>query len=262
MRNILVTIMYDGKNFHGWQIQNNAVTVQEEFQKALKNVIGTVPDIKGCSRTDSGVHANQYCVSFHTEHTIPCERLTAALNRFLPNSIAALSAEEMSDDFHARYSCYGKEYIYRIWNSEIRNPFLDGYALHYWYRLDEKLLNEAAQYFVGRHDFTSFCTIDNSRKKGDFHRTVRNMSVKREGHMVTITIEADGFLYNMVRIIVGTLLLVAQGKVLPNQIPDIINALDRSAAGPTAPPQGLYLNRVIYRKGQNADEENQRTLSE
>ena len=262
MRNILVTIMYDGKNFHGWQIQNNAVTVQEEFQKALKSVIGTVPDIKGCSRTDSGVHANRYCVCFRTEHTIPCERLTAALNRFLPSSIAALSAEEVSEDFHARYSCLGKEYIYQIWNSEIRNPFLDGYALHYWYPLDEKLLNEAAQYFVGRHDFTSFCTVDNSRRKGDFHRTVRHMSVRRDGHMVTITIEADGFLYNMVRIIVGTLLLVAQGKVLPEQIPAMINALDRSAAGPTAPPQGLYLNKVIYRKGSNSDEENQRTLSE
>ncbi len=246
MRNLLVTMMYDGKGYHGWQIQNNALTVQEVFQNALRKVVSTVPDIKGCSRTDSGVHANMYCVSFHTEHTIPCERLTAALNRFLPQSVAVTNVREVADDFHARYSCIGKEYIYKIWNSEIRNPFLDGYALHYWYSLDETLLNRAAQYFIGCHDFTSFCTVDDSRRKGDFRRTVKAASVVRDENMVTISIEADGFLYNMVRIMVGTLLLVAQGKIDPEKIPDIINKLDRSAAGPTAPPQGLYLNRVIY----------------
>ncbi len=246
MRNLLLTIMYDGKNFHGWQIQKNALTVQEVFQNALKNVIGSVPDIKGCSRTDSGVHANMYCVSFCTEHTIPCKRIVAALNRFLPPSVAVLDAKEVPLDFHARYSCVGKEYIYKIWNNEIKNPFLDGYALHYWYKLDEKLLGEAAEYFIGKHDFTSFCTLDKNRQKGDFHRTVKSISVDRCGDTVIFSVEADGFLYNMVRIMVGTLLLVAQKKIMPSQIPDIINALDRSAAGPTAPPQGLYLNRVIY----------------
>lgn len=245
MRNILVTIMYDGSHFHGWQIQDNAITVQEVFQNALLKVIGHKPDIKGCSRTDSGVHANMYCISFHTEHTIPCKRLVAALNRYLPKSVAALDSKEVADDFHARYSCKGKEYIYKIWNSEIRNPFLDGYALHYWYKLDVDLLNEAAKYFMGKHDFTSFCTLDN-RERGDFTRTVSNICVERDGFMVTIIIEADGFLYNMVRIIVGTLLRVAQGKIQPDQISYIINALDRSKAGPTAPPQGLYLNKVRY----------------
>lgn len=245
MRNILVTMMYDGSHFHGWQIQDNALTVQEVFQDALFKVISEKTDIKGCSRTDSGVHANMYCVSFHTNHTIPCKRLVAALNRYLPLSVAVTDAQEVDDDFHARYNCKGKEYIYKIWNSEIRNPFLDGYALHYWYKLDVDLLNEAARYFLGSHDFTSFCTLDN-REKGDFTRTVSNISLKRDGDMVIFTIEADGFLYNMVRIIVGTLLRVAQGKIKPEQIPSIINALDRSKAGPTAPPQGLYLNKVRY----------------
>ncbi|MGN0469670.1 MAG: tRNA pseudouridine(38-40) synthase TruA [Acutalibacteraceae bacterium] len=245
MRNILVTMMYDGSHFHGWQIQDNALTVQEVFQNALFKVIGEKTDIKGCSRTDSGVHANMYCVSFHTQHTIPCKRLVAALNRYLPMSVAVTDAQEVDDDFHARYNCKGKEYIYKIWNSEIRNPFLDGYALHYWYKLDVDLLNEAARHFLGSHDFTSFCTLDN-REKGDFTRTVSNISLKRDGDMVIFTIEADGFLYNMVRIIVGTLLRVAQGKIKPGQIPSIINALDRSKAGPTAPPQGLYLNKVRY----------------
>lgn len=236
---------YDGSRYHGWQIQNNALSVQEVFQKALFSVIGHNADIKGCSRTDAGVHANMYCVSFRTEHRIPCERLAAALNHFLPADIAVMKAEEVDDDFHARYSCKGKEYIYKIWNSDIRNPFLNGYALHYWYRLDLNKMNEAAGHMLGRHDFTSFCTLDN-REKGDFHRTVGNIGFSREGSLVTFTIEADGFLYNMVRIIVGTMLYVAQDKISPDDIPEILRKENRLCAGPTAPPQGLYLNRVIY----------------
>ncbi len=246
MRNILVTIMYDGRGFHGWQVQDNADSVQEQFQQALCRVIGERPDIKGCSRTDAGVHANMFCISFHTDHTIPTDRLHLALNRFLPSTVSALSAKEVPEDFHARYSCKGKEYIYRIYNAPVRNPFLEGYALHYWHRLDENIMNEAARQFIGRHDFTSFCTVDPHRSKGDFHRTVKNCSVERSGDMVTVTIEADGFLYNMVRIIVGTLLYTAQGKLSPGEIPHILSALDRTKAGPTAPPQGLYLNRVFY----------------
>jgi len=246
MRNLMVTIMYDGRNYHGWQVQENADSVQEQFQKALYQVIGEKTDIKGCSRTDAGVHANMYCISFHTAHSIPADRLPLALNRFLPPTIAAVRAEDVGADFHARYSCKGKEYIYKINNAPVRNPFLEGYALHYWHRLDEKKMNEAAQYLTGRHDFTSFCTVDPHRQKGDFHRTIKNISVKREEEMVMITVEADGFLYNMVRIIVGTLLAVAQGKIAPESISEIIAAKDRSAAGPTAPPQGLYLNRVFY----------------
>lgn len=245
MRNILLTLTYDGSKYHGWQIQNNAVTVQEVFQNALLRVLGTPTDIKGCSRTDSGVHANMYCVSFHTEHRIPLERLPAAVNNYLPDSIAVLNAAEADDDFHARYSCKGKEYIYKIWNAEIRNPFLVGYALHYWYKLDIDKMNRAAGYFLGTHDFTSFCTLDN-REKGDFHRTISHLSVSKENDIVTITVEADGFLYNMVRIIVGTLLYVSQGKIAPDEIPFIIRAENRQLAGPTAPPEGLYLNKVIY----------------
>ena len=245
-RNLLLTMMYDGRLFHGWQVQNNAPSVQEVFQQALYQVIGEHPDIKGCSRTDAGVHANQYCVSFHTEHTIPTDRLPLALNRFLPPTVAVWEAREVAEDFHARYSCKGKEYIYRIYNAPIRNPFLEGYVLHYWHSLDEAVMNEAARHLLGRHDFTSFCTVDPKRPKGDFHRTVKHIAVTRDKDMVTMTIEADGFLYNMVRIIVGTLLQVAQGKTSPADIPLILRALDRTQAGPTAPPEGLYLNRVFY----------------
>ena len=244
MRNILLTMMYDGSCFHGWQIQENAVSVQEVFQKGMTAVFGKT-DIKGCSRTDSGVHANMYCVSFRTEHRIPVERIPPALNNYLPPSIAVLNAQEMPEDFHARYSCKGKEYIYKIWNNDIRNPFLDRYALHYWYDLDLDKMNKAASNIIGYHDFTSFCTLD-KRKKGDFHRTVSGLSVSRENDMVTISVRADGFLYNMVRIIVGTLLYVSQGKLTPEDIPEIIKAEDRSLAGPTAPAHGLYLNKVFY----------------
>ena len=245
LRNILLTISYDGKNFHGWQIQNNALTVQEVFQNALKKIIGEDFDIKGCSRTDSGVHANMYCISLKTVHPIVPERLKSALNRWLPLTVAVLDCIEVDDDFHARYSCKSKEYIYKIWNTEVRNPFLDGYALHYRYKIDEKILHRAAQAYVGKHDFTSFCTLD-SREKGDLSRTVKSFSVEREGDLVIMRVEADGFLYNMVRIMVGTLLRVQQGKIPVDGIREIIEKKDRKFAGPTAQPCGLYLNKVNY----------------
>lgn len=246
MRNILLKLKYDGRGYHGWQIQDNAITVQSDFQKALFRVLGEEPDIKGCSRTDAGVHANMFCISFHTAHAIPAERLPAALNRFLPSTIAVYEASEVADDFHARYSCLGKEYVYKIHNAEFRDPFLEGYALHYWHRLDHEKMARAAGYFIGRHDFTSFCTADPVRQKGDFHRTVSHALVERNGDMVFFRVRADGFLYNMVRIMVGTLLYTAQGKLKPEDIPGIILSKDRKKAGPTAPPQGLYLDRVFY----------------
>lgn len=245
MRNLRLKLSYDGKRYHGWQVQENALAVQEVFQNALSQVLGQCPDIKGCSRTDSGVHALEYCVSLKTDHTIPCQRLVGALNHFLPPDIAVLDCQEVPMDFHARYSCTGKEYIYKIWNHPVRDPFGDGYLLHYWYPLDEKLLDEAAHHYLGRHDFTSFCTLD-SRDKGDLTRCVTKSTVTRQGDLVIFTVAADGFLYNMVRIMVGTLLRVAQGKLTPDDIPRILAAKDRKAAGPTAPPWGLYLHRVFY----------------
>lgn len=245
LRNILLTIAYDGRAYHGWQIQKNALSVQEVFQSALKNIIGDNFSVKGCSRTDSGVHANMYCINILTTHKISPERLKAAMNRFLPLDIVVNSAQEVSLDFHARYSCKSKEYIYKIWNSQERNPFLNGYALHYRYELDVEKLNSAAKAYIGTHDFTSFCTLD-KREKGDFTRTVTSFHVTRDGKMVEMRVEADGFLYNMVRIMVGTLLRVAQGKIEVNEISNIIKSKNRKLAGPTAPACGLYLNRVNY----------------
>ncbi len=205
MRNLLLTLSYCGKNLHGWQIQDNALTVQEVFQNALYQIIHERPDIKGCSRTDSGVHANMYCVSMKIAHPITEDHLMMAMNRYLPDDVAVTDVRQVPDDFHARYSCKGKEYVYKVWNSRVRNPFLQDLALHYRYEMDIDKMNREAQAFVGAHDFTSFCTLD-KREKGDFTRTVKYFNIKREGDLVTFTVAADGFLYNMVRIMVGTLL--------------------------------------------------------
>lgn len=245
MQNLLLTISYVGTNYHGWQIQENALTVQEVFQDALLRITGLREDIKACSRTDTGVHAREFCVSLKTESPIAPERLLAALNHWLPEDIAVKGCRAVPMDFHARYSCKGKEYCYEIWNHPVREPFLAGRALHYWYQLDEKLLNEAAAHYLGAHDFSSFCTLD-SRDRGDLTRTVTESRVERRGDLVVFTVAADGFLYNMVRIMTGTLLRVAQGKFSPDDIPAILEARNRDAAGPTAPACGLYLNKVFY----------------
>ena len=245
LRNLLLTIAYKGDRLHGWQIQENALTVQEVFQNALFEIIHERPDIKGCSRTDSGVHANMYCVSMRIRHPITNDHLMLAMNRYLPDDVAVLKVEDVPEEFHARYSCKGKEYVYKVWNSRVRNPFMHRMALHYRYEMDVEMLNREAQAFVGAHDFTSFCTLD-KREKGDFVRTVKYFRVEREGDLVTFTVAADGFLYNMVRIMVGTLLAVDQGRIPQGTIPGIIDAENRRLAGPTAPACGLYLNQVFY----------------
>lgn len=245
LRNILITICYDGKNYHGWQVQDNAVTVQEVFQNAIYNVFKTKPDIKGCSRTDSGVHANMYCINVKVSSKIPCDRIVAALNRFLPHDICVKDCKEVPLDFHARYSCIGKEYVYKIFNERIRDPFLHGYALHYWYFMDIDKMRKAAKFYIGEHDFTSFCTLD-KRSATNMIRNVKKFEIDRIGNIVEMRVEADGFLYNMVRIMVGTLLRVCQGKIAADDIEHIIDSKNRKMSGPTAPAHGLYLNKVFY----------------
>lgn len=245
LRNIVVIISYDGSRYHGWQIQKNAITVQEVFQKAIEKIMKQKLDIKGCSRTDTGVHANMYAVSFKVCSRMKCESIVSALNRFLPSDISAIESYEVPLDFHARYSCTGKEYIYKIWNKKIRNPFFSNRVFHYWYPLDEKYLDRTAKMFIGKHNFTAFATLDKRRTK-NMVRNITEFEVYRNGGMVEFKVRADGFLYNMVRIMSGTLLRVAQGKIKPEDIPLIIKSQDRKNAGPTAPPQGLYLNKVFY----------------
>lgn len=244
MRNFFLTISYDGSAYHGWQIQKNALTVQEVFQNAVSRVFCEKPEIKGCSRTDSGVHANMYCVSFKAEKNISPENVIRALNTYLPKDIAVIDCKDASLDFHARYNVKSKEYIYKLYNGKIRNPFLDKYAFQYRYPIDADYLNEESKAFIGTFDFSGFCSSYSGVT--DTERTVYDFSVWRDGDMVYFKVEADGFLYNMVRIMVGTLLFVSEGKIKKGELKNVIISKDRKKAGKTAPPQGLYLNRVNY----------------
>ncbi|MBQ2974480.1 MAG: tRNA pseudouridine(38-40) synthase TruA [Clostridia bacterium] len=244
MRNLLLTISFDGTAYHGWQVQENAVTVQQTLQDALEHICSKRDNIVGCSRTDAGVHANMYCCNVRTESSIECRKLVGALNAVLPKDIAALDCVEVDYDFHARYDCKSKEYIYRIWNSPNKNPFLYNYSLHYKYPLDAEFLDRQAKAFIGTHCFDSFCAAGSSVE--DTERTVMNAAVERDGDTVIFRVEADGFLYNMVRIMVGTLIDISRGKIPADSIDKIIQAENRSAAGYTAPAHGLYLNKIHY----------------
>ena len=244
MRNLLLTISFDGTNYHGWQVQDNAVTVQQTLQDALEQICSSRDNIVGCSRTDAGVHANMYCCNMRTENPIECRRLVGALNAILPRDIAALECKEVDYDFHARYDCKSKEYIYKIWNSPNKNPFNFNHTLHYKYPLDEKFLSEQAKAYIGTHKFDSFCAAGSSVE--DTERTVMNAAVEREGDMVIFRVEADGFLYNMVRIMAGTLIDISRGKIPADSIGQIIEARNRFAAGYTAPARGLFLNKIHY----------------
>ncbi len=244
MRNLLFTISFDGSAYHGWQVQNNALTVQEAFQDAFEQICSSRDNVVGCSRTDAGVHANMYCCNIRTENAAPCDKLVNALNAVLPKDIAVVSCREVDFDFHARYDCKSKEYIYKIWNSPNKNPFLFDYSYHFKYPIDDKFLSEQAADFIGTYDFAAFCAAGSSVE--DTVRTVKNACVERDGDMVIFRVEADGFLYNMVRIMVGTLLDIHRKKIPAGSIKQIIASKNRFAAGQTAPAHGLYLNNIKY----------------
>lgn len=244
MRNLLVTMRYDGSQYHGWQVQDNAVTVQQTFQDALERLFGQRLPVVGCSRTDSGVHALMYCCNFRTDSAIPCEKIPYALNAHLPDDIGVYACREVPEDFHARYSCKGKRYIYKIHNSPFRNPFAMRYSCSYRPKLDAAFLNAQAKDYIGTHDFAAFAAAGGSVE--DTVRTVQASAVYRDGDTVCFEVQADGFLYNMVRIMAGTLLGISEGKIPEGSIPAIIDSLDRSRAGVTAPPQGLFLKEVYY----------------
>ncbi|MBQ5592203.1 MAG: tRNA pseudouridine(38-40) synthase TruA [Clostridia bacterium] len=244
MRNLLLRLMYDGSHYHGWQVQPNGITVQEAMQNAIEQILGVRESVTGCSRTDAGVHANDFCCNIRTENEIDCYRLQGALNAVLPDSISVKSVKEVDADFHARYSCVTKQYVYRVWNAGFKNPFLVNRAWHYKNKIDEKFLNEQSQAYVGTHDYKAFCSAGSSVE--DTVRTVKQFSVTRDGDEVTFTVEADGFLYNMVRIMVGSLIEISENRIEKDKLSAIIESKDRALAGRTAPPQGLYLNKVNY----------------
>ena len=244
LRNIKIGMAFCGTAYHGFQRQNNSVAVQNVVEDVLSRLTAQRVQINGCSRTDAGVHAREFYFNFHTDSAILCENIIRGGNSLLPDDIVFFSCEEAEADFHARYSCKGKEYLYRIINRRVRDPFLAGKALFYDRPLDAGLLSREAKCMEGTQDFTSFCGA--LGMKEDCTRTVYSCTVVRDGDEVDLLISGDGFLYNMVRIITGTLLEVNEGRIPRGDIPRIIAARDRTLAGRTVPPDGLYLNRVMY----------------
>lgn len=244
MRHLMLTIQYRGTAYQGFQVQGDKPTVAKTLQDAIETVFKSRLDIKGCSRTDAGVHANRFAVCFFTGSDIPCDAVVRALNVNLPEDIAVLGCEQVADAFHPRYDCRGKRYLYKIHNHPVKNPFAADLMLYHKYPLDVGKMDRAAKGFCGRYDFSAFCSAGS--KVEDMVRTITDAAVYREGTTVIFSVTGDGFLYHMVRIMVGTLLEVARGAIAPEAIPSIILSRDRACAGPTAPAHGLYLDEVFY----------------
>lgn len=241
-------IKYLGTNFHGFQVQPHLRTVQGELNEALRLATGSECKITGCSRTDAGVHANEFCITVENElATVPPDKLPIAVSRFLPSDLSLFYAKECDSNFHPRYDAIGKEYIYKIKNQKIYDPFLYGRV---WF-LPRTITGDglermriAAKHIVGKWDFSAFMAEGSDAT--DTVRCVSYLNIEKVGDDITFSIFADGFLYNMVRIIVGTLVEVALGRFEPDDIAKIIHSRDRKNAGMTAPAEGLYLNRVDY----------------
>ena len=244
MRNIALRLRYDGSAYHGWQVQKNDVSVAETVEKALAKVCGHAVRVTGCGRTDAGVHALSYCANFRTASSIPTDRLPLAVNARLPDDIAVLGACEVPEDFNAILSCIRKEYVYRIMNSRIRDPFLQRRVCFYPAPLDFERMKAAGAAFEGRHDFAAVRSVGTETRTTV--RTVHWCRAEKDGDEIRVFVCADGFLYNMARAIVGTMVYAALGKLEPEEIPALLETRDRRLTGPTMPPQGLYLNRVWY----------------
>lgn len=244
MKRIKLTVAYDGTNYCGWQIQKNGITVEEVLNKALSRFFGEEIAVIGASRTDSGVHAMGNVAVFDAETAVPPEKISYAINNLLPDDIRIQKSEEVSPEFHPRYCDTRKTYEYRIYNAQFPDPMVRLYSLFVYYHLDEEKMQQAADYLVGEHDFKSFCT-----PKEDVENTVRTIyfiRVIREGNMVRIQINGNGFLYNMVRIIVGSLLKVGMGMIPPEEVKNILEARDRTRAGHKAAACGLTLVEIEY----------------
>lgn len=250
---ILIKISYVGTAYCGYQVQPNGVSVQQKLNEAALATFGFDCDVVGCSRTDSGVHANCFCATVSKkgesalETAIPIERIPLALSAYLPQDIAVFDAAWVSNEFHARYDVKEKEYLYRFYNRAVRSPFEEERSMHVPKPISDEalaLMDRAAKTLCGTQDFAAYMAQGSSVKSTV--RTVKHASVTREGDVITFRIAADGFLYNMVRIIAGTLLAVGQGKLTPEDVSRITASRDRKQAGSTAPACGLYLNRVTY----------------
>ena len=242
--NIRLVIEYDGKDFNGWQKQNDKLNIQGEIERAIEIITGEKVELIASGRTDAGVHALNQIANFKIDKDINIEKLPYALNSQLKKSVRIKTAELVDNDFHSRYHAKKKTYRYVINNSSQGSSIYRNLEYNFPLHLDEKLMQEAIEYFIGEHDFKAFKASGGSTKSSV--RTIYNASVRREGERIYIELTGNGFLYNMVRIIAGTLLDVGLGKIKPEEVKEIIESKDRSRAGKTLPPNGLFLVNVDY----------------
>ena len=243
-RNLLLKIQYDGSAYHGWQVQKNAVSVAETLEKALSTVVCHPVKCTGAGRTDAGVHAEVYIANFHTRSSIPTDRIPLAVNTRLPDDIVVVKATEVPEHFNAIGSCLRKEYTYRIYNSRLGNAFYVNRAWFYPKHLDESIMQRAADCFVGTHDFSAVRAVGTEVRSPV--RTVHYFNITRTGDLIECRVCANGFLYNMVRAMVGTCVYAAEGKFAPEDVSAILESRNRTAAGPTVPPGGLYMTQLWY----------------
>ncbi len=243
MRNIKLVLQYDGSRYHGWQKQRNGITIQETIENAIRDITGENITLYGCGRTDAGVHAHNYVCNFFTASRFDATRFMYAINSRIPDDIVCTSSYEVSDDFDSRWSSR-KTYTYLIHNSPLPDVFLNKRAWHYRWELDIDAMRKAAECFLGEHDFVGFASSGFTVKTTV--RTIYSLDVTKEGDLVRIDVCGNGFLYNMVRIIAGTLCFCGTGKIKWQDMPDIIASCDRQRAGITAPADGLYLSEVVY----------------
>lgn len=244
MRNIVLNLSYDGTNYSGFQRQNIARTIQGTIEEALNTLLHEKVNLIGCSRTDAKVHAKEYTANFKTESGIPADRFCYAINSYLPEDIYIIKSEEAALDFHSRYDCKGKTYIYTILNSPKPCPLYRNYHYYHKNKLNVLLMEEASRFFIGEKDFSAFKSSGSLTKSNI--RDIKELSVYKDGDYIKVIITANGFLYNMVRIICGTLILAGEEKIKPEYIKTIIEDKDRTKAGIVLPPQGLCLEKVYY----------------
>ncbi len=245
MYNYKLTVQYDGGRYRGWQrLGQGEATIQDKLEQVLSQMDGQPVEVTGCSRTDAGVHALGQIANFKTGKRYSCRELMSYMNRYLPQDISILAAEEVTEQFHARYHAKEKIYLYKIWNREYGNPFMRKYSLHVAEELSLEEMRRAGGYFIGTHDFTAFSNAKS--KKKTMERTIYSIEMSQEEGFLFLRVRGDGFLYNMVRWMVGTLIAVGKGQMKAEEIPEILASKERNRTGDLAEACGLYLEKIVY----------------